>query len=155
MRRSVGVATYSDKSANTAFVQKLVPGAGIAVGRAGYPARLGRSAVVGPSGKFGGGVLGGDCQKCSASTQYRGYWRPNNTGFIGLTFQLDGATHYGWASVSTLKNLMEVQLNSFAYETQPNTPITTPGTPESSSLLLVALGAAGLAAYRIKRKKAA
>ena len=131
-------------------------GPGFAVGADGYKIlRLRRDTVVGPSDGFlPGEVLGGYCLVCNPSKTgpfvNRGYWRRNNTGFIGLTFQLDGATHYGWASISILKDF-EVQLNTFAYETQPNTPISTTGTPEPSSLFLIALGAAGIAVFRRKR----
>jgi hypothetical protein len=47
--------------------------------------------------------------------------------YLGLEFQINGETHYGWARLSVKWNhrehLLSVGLTGFAYETEPNTPI--------------------------------
>jgi hypothetical protein len=68
-----------------------------------------------------------------------------------LQFELaDGSTHYGWAEL-TLNPGYTVTLDAFAYETDPDVPITVPEAGSTHSLLLMAMGAMGLAAYRTRR----
>ena len=83
-----------------------------------------------------------------------GNWFLGDSGFLGYQFLLAGDTHYGWAQIFIHPH-GAVTLERYAYETVANTPITTPPlspTPEPSSIALMLLGAAGLAAYRRKRK---
>jgi hypothetical protein len=74
-------------------------------------------------------------------------------GYAGLAFDISGQTHYGWARLSVGTNpLLSATLHDWAYEEFPNTPIATGeggiAVPEPGALGLLALGAAGLAAYR-------
>ena len=60
--------------------------------------------------------------------QYCGYecWHLTFlTGYLGLMFQINGETHYGWAllSVENTKKGLLVKLSGYAYETTPGTPI--------------------------------
>jgi hypothetical protein len=72
----------------------------------------------------------------------------NARGFLGLIFKLtDGALHAGWLDVD---NQFAYRL---AYERDANTPIAAGAVPEPPSLVLLAAGAAGLAALRRKRVK--
>ncbi len=85
-----------------------------------------------------------------------GNWLGLGTGFLGLKFDVDGNTHFGWLNITlgpsaNPRDRLVVTLNSFAYEDEPNTPIVTtiPALiPEPSSLALLSLGAIGLAAFR-------
>lgn len=99
-----------------------------------------------------------------------GYPWPNNgvmnPGFIGLRFQTNGQTHYGWASVgvnvSAYSGLAEAKVHGWAYEQTPDTAIAasmptaevdaTP-LPEPSTMALFALGSAGVAAFRRRRQQ--
>lgn len=62
--------------------------------------------------------------------------------------------YYGWADFTYNNDALtrSLTLNNFAYNNTPNEAITTGAIPEPSTLLLLALGGAGLAAARLRRK---
>ncbi|MEZ7968467.1 MAG: PEP-CTERM sorting domain-containing protein [Rubritalea sp.] len=78
------------------------------------------------------------------------------TAFFGLTFDLGGNTHYGWAQISNSAPNKYV-LHGFGYNDQADASSVTSDTvdavPDPSSLALLALGATGL--MRRRRQKAA
>jgi PEP-CTERM motif len=85
-------------------------------------------------------------------------------GYLGLKFLIGASVHYGWADISVNPDL-SVTLHSFAYESCADQSInagqTTNGAtcsdapvPEPHSAALLAMGAAGLLAYRRRRKAA-
>jgi hypothetical protein len=43
--------------------------------------------------------------------------------YLGLSFQLDGETHYGWAELSIPEDSISTTLNGVAYETTPGVAI--------------------------------
>ncbi len=79
-----------------------------------------------------------------------------STGYLGFYFTGADGPQAGWAEVATSYNVGDfptssLDLVSYAYENDANTPITvgqtdgsTAVTPEPSTISLVALGAAGL-----------
>lgn len=74
-------------------------------------------------------------------------------GFMGFAFESGGDTHYGWATLNIDLTLPgTVTISEWAYETNPNTAIAMGAVPEPSSLALLALGAGGLAAWRLRKK---
>jgi len=99
--------------------------------------------------------------------QMAGLFQPTSgpdTGYVALQMPVGGNNYYGWANI-TVNTDYTVTLNSFAIDSTPGEAIPDPGgpftysssaTPEpaTSSLLLIALGAAGIAAYKRKRKAA-
>jgi hypothetical protein len=105
----------------------------------------------------------------SNSSGVYGNWLSGGRGFLGLIFSIGQNTHYGWANISVNAQTFEVTLHCFAYEDQADTGLTTPdvnnacaqGTtggntgggdvPEPHSAVLLAMGAAGLTAYRRRR----
>jgi hypothetical protein len=44
-------------------------------------------------------------------------------GYLGLTFQIDGETHYGWVLVRVSNKVVQIRLLGYAYETIANMPI--------------------------------
>ncbi|MGD0261234.1 MAG: PEP-CTERM sorting domain-containing protein [Verrucomicrobiota bacterium] len=55
---------------------------------------------------------------------YEGYFTGLESGYLGLEFQQNGQTYYGWVRVGTpYAGLEAVWLYDYAYETVPNTPI--------------------------------
>lgn len=56
-------------------------------------------------------------------TQWGGPWYSlkGTTGYLGLSFQLNGETHYGWAQLSVAG--ITATLTGYAYETIPGTAI--------------------------------
>jgi len=84
-----------------------------------------------------------------------GHWndRPAS-GDVGLAIVRSGQTYYGWANIVVNQDYT-VTLNTFGYNTAPGqSVIDNQGVaPEPASILLMALGAAGIAAYRRKRNR--
>jgi hypothetical protein len=118
---------------------------------------------VGPEDKFG---VQGSLEFCTTqngnSQHDGGPWLDVKNLYLGLQFSIDGQVHYGWArlTVSTNKTTCETKalLTGYAYETEPNTPITTgklSGTDEVGAverpevtLGALTLGSGGLEAWR-------
>ncbi len=87
--------------------------------------------------------------------------------YMGLTFDIGGVAHYGWARLELYgtgtpeangllaQGQLDIRLMEYAYETNNRGAIAAGQTavPEPSTLALFALGAAGIAAMR--RRKAA
>ena len=73
-------------------------------------------------------------------------------GFVGLRFDIPGGSpHYGFLDVAIDASGNQLTLFGGAYESLADTPIVA-GVPEPGSLGLLALGAAGLAAWRLRRR---
>jgi len=125
-------------------------------------------AVIGPQRGFYSGFVGMALVFSSGKFRsYRDNWVNVFNHYLGLTFLIDGETHYGWARFSvTVKGTSIVgTLTGYAYETLPDTPIIAGKTagyssrePEAAvlaspdgahaSLGLLAQGAAGLQIWR-------
>jgi hypothetical protein len=109
------------------------------------------SHLVGPMDTFGHAAV-------IASNEFAKF-DPGDTGYLGLKFEIGSDIHYGWANITVGSdtNYPNVTLNALGYETNPDTPAHTeapssaPGVPDQgSTLALMALGAAGLAAARCR-----
>jgi hypothetical protein len=136
--------------------------------QASSAARLPFGASVGPARKFDSflGTLAEQSVHLSSHSSFSGpFGHFNSTngdpvsGYLGLEVLQGGTPEYGWASIVVNPNF-SVTLDSFALQTSGESvttgetgPVGPPATPEPASILLLALGAAGIAAYRSKRKK--
>jgi hypothetical protein len=72
-------------------------------------------------------------------------------GYAGVVFDIPGGSpHFGYLDFELTADRSVLTLYGGAYESQANTPISIP-VPEAGSLVILASGAAGLAAWRRKR----
>jgi hypothetical protein len=101
-------------------------------------------------------------------TVVSGPWANVSDRFLGLKFDINGQTHYGWARLSVKAGVrggssgITALLLGYAYETVPNKPIhagqtgpnfdTSAPTPEPGTLGALALGSEGLAYWRKKKE---
>jgi hypothetical protein len=123
------------------------------------PALLHFGTHIGTAGQILGTGPGGlqfvTANQTLASANGNGFWFPasnrNQLGYLGLMFDIGGSPHYGWAAISVGADY-NITLRSFYGNLNSSSPVAAGAVPEPSSALLLALGAAGLAAYRQKRK---
>jgi hypothetical protein len=116
-----------------------------------YAAKLGAGAAINASA-FGFGALAGSDgllgEKTSGGLQ-AGEWQPGDTGFIGLAaLNSSGQIVFGWAEIHLASDFDPTVI---AWGFNPTPGATDFTLPEPGSLLLLASGAAGLAAYRRRR----
>lgn len=84
---------------------------------------------------------------------HEGYFTGVESACLGLEFQQDDQTYYGWLRVGTpYTGLDALWLYDYAYQTTPNTPILAGEVPEPTALMLFALGGlvAAIAGRRTK-----
>ena len=62
------------------------------------------------------------------------------TSYVGLEFQKDGETHYGWIGFAPVTlGIHHAQVTSWAWEDEPGKAIIAGAVPEPSSILLISL----------------
>ncbi len=84
------------------------------------PARLTLGNQIGPSQSFYGGTGTMVCL-CGQDNWNNGL--NGKHGYLGLSFQIDGETYYGWAKIAVNIKTGVVTLGGYAYETVANMPI--------------------------------
>jgi hypothetical protein len=123
---------------------------------------------IGPGGSFAGAaslvllircesLVTGVCERIESSA-----WL-NKSGYVGFKFLSKGQTHFGWAHVGVGRtgpphSLFSASISKWAYDTVPDQTIEagqTSAIPEPGTLSLLALGAAGLAVLRKRKRSAA
>lgn len=145
------------------------PGGGI-VENGNYASALMRSAKIGPSAHFGGSslqyVLVEERNCVSSVCSSAGKWGGNHPNrFLGVKFQINGKTHYGWVRITVLTNSQDIlagTITEYGYETIPNRrllaglksknaqipPARDSKVTRGASLGMLALGASGLPMWR-------
>jgi hypothetical protein len=102
-----------------------------------------------------GGTVGAGTYS-AADPNFGGDWKSGvSPGYAGLQMTSGTDAFYGWVSISyVVGSPNQVTVNGFAFENQPNTPITVAAVPEPASLALVATGVAfAVAVYRRRRNR--
>jgi hypothetical protein len=89
------------------------------------PAALSKGDEIGPSQPYYGGqalMASHEHDLCSHQILITGDWCEVKGRYLGLTFQINGETHYGWARLSV--GWDTAVLTGYAYQTIPNMAIT-------------------------------
>jgi hypothetical protein len=138
-----------------ASISGLTANNGIAGQQEGFfkASNLTSSHLVGPTDSF---------RQQALITSYFGQFAPGDTGYLGLKFEIGSDIHYGWANITVGADAdyPNITLNALGYETNPDTPAhteapsTAPGVPDQgSTFAMMAVGAAGLIAFRSAQRK--
>lgn len=88
------------------------------------------------------------------TTSQDGYFLGAPDKFLGVKFQVGPDTHYGWVQLGLDALASEGTITGYGWNDTPDGPIAAGDVPEPSSLALLALGAAGVAARRRKKRSA-
>jgi hypothetical protein len=119
-----------------------------------YAAALQAGASIGPNQKFvsdgpNGEVMVQITHTTTGGTSFvYGQWVNVRNRYLGLKFQIDGQTHYGWARVSVQRQAyhLTATLTGYAYETTPNTGIKAGQTEDNAEISSAGSGLPGRAA---------
>lgn len=111
-----------------------------------------RTAPLGLLASYGYILSNTCCGRTSFAVRGGSFAEAPTRGFVGLVFEIPGSgRHAGWAEVESDEAASRIRLHGFAYETVPGKSIAAGAVPEPPSLVLLAAGVAGLAAWRRKR----
>jgi hypothetical protein len=119
---------------------------------AAFPIPLTYGQQIGPGAagySWLGNIEGGDTLTASRDSGIIGqppltvgYFTGVESAYIGLQFQDNGQTYYGWARAGApVVGINGGWVYDYAYETSPNTPILAGQVPEPSTVSLGVLGA--------------
>jgi hypothetical protein len=93
----------------------------------------------------------------SNDPNFGGDWKAGvSPGYAGLQMTSGTDVYYGWAGINyVVGSPNTVTVTAFAFENQPNTPITVAAVPEPTALasMATAIGLAGLMALRLARSR--
>jgi len=96
----------------------------------GYQAALSVGAQIGSGGKFADSRSMAVCEGAKGSHVSFGPWRNVTNRYLGLKFQIDGETHYGWARLNVSSGCSyTLTLTGYAYDTIANQPIVAGTIP--------------------------
>lgn len=82
---------------------------------------------------------------------------PGTFAFVGFRFTAADGVHFGYVRLAVNAGIIDfdnVGAMRAAYESTPNTAITTGAVPEPGTMALLALGAAGVLGAVVKRRRA-
>jgi hypothetical protein len=129
-----------DQSGGTSrIVAEPVPGNGVA-GYGGHALALKAGQPIGFGRKFSGFLMATLVTFIGTEFQFHGQWANVVNRYLGLKFQVDGQTHYGWARLSVGGKTLQAKLTGYAYETIPNAPIVAGKTSGTDAAALAPSG---------------
>ncbi len=101
-----------------------------------------------------GGTVGAGTYR-SDDPNFGGDWKAGvSPGYAGLQMTSGTDTYYGWASITyAVGSPNQVTVNAFAFENQPNTPITVAAVPEPSTVALLAIAMPAAVAFEVFRRR--
>jgi len=95
-----------------------------------YQAALPVGAPIGSGGKFANSRSMAICETASSRQASGGPWENVTNRYLGLKFQIDGETHYGWARLNVTSGCYyTLTLTGYAYDTVANRPIVAGTIP--------------------------
>lgn len=74
----------------------------------------------------------------------------NGRGYVGLEFEAEGETHYGWLDLEGMVG-SQIMVHGWAYESTPGVGVIAGAVPEPSSAILFTIGAIG--AWTLRKRK--
>jgi hypothetical protein len=124
-----------------AALELMSPSSGATVcSHEGYAAAaLSKGAKIGSEAPFAKGcnVLASAFVEGSFGSYSFGDWFDNKNQYLGLRFEIDGETHYGWARLTVgweNKYHVTAEVSGYAYETEANTTITAGDTGKTQEI---------------------
>jgi hypothetical protein len=126
---TISSSSYGIGCVNGASVDEMPASGNGAEGSPPKALKLGDQ--IGPGQTFYAGRGSMAVYACGFLSCYTGgHWRGVTNGYLGLSFQINGETHYGWArlSVHAIHHFCRgktfvTTLTGYAYETVPGSPI--------------------------------
>jgi hypothetical protein len=100
-------------------------------------------------------AFAGSLMKSSTGPTYSFPWGGVANGsshYLGVKFNIGAQQHLGWAAISMQKGVPSFTVEGFAYNDVAGESIYAGATPEPSSMVLFAAGAAGILALRRRRR---
>ena len=157
---NLGAGTFSVASA---FGNPISFGVGLNPPEAGTAAQFFSQSNISvewlvPSGTIAllsaGGTVGAGTYS-SADPNFGGDWKAGvSPGYAGLQMTSGTDTFYGWVSINyVVGSPNQVTVNAFAFENQPNTPITVAAVPEPATVALLSVGLPTAVAFEVSRRR--
>ena len=116
-------------------------------GYGGNAAALKTGQTISSGRKFSGRFMASLFTFLTTELHFHGRWAKVANRYLGLKFQIDGQTHFGWARLSVGGNPLTAKLTGYAYETTANASIIAGETASAGKASLAPGGEPGSRAH--------